>query len=229
MSAKNTAVFGLYPDETEVVEAIEELKRSGFRTTDLSILLPENLGSKDIGHEKHTKAPEGAVAGGIAGAVIGGALGWVLSAGVISIPFAGADALISAGSVMAILAGIGAFSVLGAILGGLAGWFSPEYEAKRYDGRIRTGGVLLSVHCDNADWRLRAKETLRHTGARGIASAVESKADFGASEKPRLRGTGCEVPRHKSFLHGAPADPSMDPAAESRVLNMWNTERHPLG
>ena len=74
-----------------------------------------------------------------------------------------------------------------------------------------------------------AKETLRHTGARGIASAVESKADFGASEKPRLRGTGCEVPRHKSFLHGAPADPSMDPAAESRVLNMWNTERHPLG
>src|SRR2546426_643094 len=112
MSAKNTAVFGLYPDETEVVEAIEELKRAGFRMTDLSILLPENLGSKDIGHEKHTKAPEGAVAGGIAGAVIGGAQGWVLSAGVISIPFAGADALISAGSVMAILAGIGAFSVL---------------------------------------------------------------------------------------------------------------------
>src|SRR5579863_4567207 len=77
MSAKNTAVFGLYPDETELLEAIEQLKGAGFRTADLSILLPENLGSKDIGHEKHTKAPEGALAGGIAGAVIGGALGWL--------------------------------------------------------------------------------------------------------------------------------------------------------
>ena len=84
MSAKNTAVFGLYPDETELLEAIEELKCAGFRTTDLSMLVPENLGSKDIGHEKHSKAPEGAVAGGIAGAVIGGALAWLSSAGVIS-------------------------------------------------------------------------------------------------------------------------------------------------
>src|SRR2546428_8001315 len=86
MSAKNTAVFGLYPDETELLEAIEELKCAGFRTTDLSMLVPENLGSKDIGHEKHSKAPEGAVAGGIAGAMIGGALAWLRSAGGIALP-----------------------------------------------------------------------------------------------------------------------------------------------
>jgi len=204
MSAKNTAVFGLYPDETELLEAIEELKCAGFRTTDLSMLVPENLGSKDIGHEKHSKAPEGAVAGGIAGAVIGGALAWLSSAGVIALPLVSADTLLAAGLVMAILAGVGAFGVLGAILGGFIGGLSPEYEAKRYSGRIRSGSVLLSVHCDNADWRLRAKQSLRHTGARGVASAIESKADFGASEKPKWRVIGGEVPKHKSFLHPAP-------------------------
>ena len=204
MSAKNTAVFGLYPDETELLEAIEELKCAGFRTTDLSMLVPENLGSKDIGHEKHSKAPEGAVAGGIAGAVIGGALAWLSSAGVIALPLVSADTLIAAGFVMAILAGVGAFGVLGAILGGFIGGFSPEYEAKRYVGRIRSGGVLLSVHCDNADWRLRAKQSLRHTGARGVASAIESKADFGASEKPKWRVPAGEIPRHKHFLQPTP-------------------------
>jgi len=90
--------------------------------------------------------------------------------------------------------------MLGAMVGALVGGFSPEYEAKRYVGRVRSGGALLSVHCDNAEWRLRAKETLRHTGARGIASAMEAKADFGASEKPKMRLPGGEVPRHKTFL-----------------------------
>jgi hypothetical protein len=217
MSAKNTAVFGLYPDETELAEALEELKRRGFRTTDFSMLLPENLGSKDIGHEKHTKAPEGAVAGGMLGAVIGGALAWLGRAGLIEIPFTSADALIAAGQAMAILAGIGAFGLLGAILGAFLGGFWPEYEAKRYEGRTRSGAVLLSVHCDSADWRLRAKETLRHTGARGIASAVESKADFGASEKPRLRLLGSDVLRHKSFLQPAPPDSPMDQSAGRAV------------
>ncbi len=195
MSAKNTAVFGLYPDETELLEAIEELKCAGFRTTDLSMLVPENLGSKDIGHEKHSKAPEGAVAGGIAGAIVGGALGWLSSAGAIALPFVSGDTLINTSLAMAILAGVGAFGVVGAILGGFGGGFSPEYEAKRYVGR---------VHCDNADWRLRAKQSLRHTGARGVASAVESKADFGATEKPKWRVPAGEIPRHKHFLQPTP-------------------------
>src|SRR5712692_7137954 len=102
MSRKNTAVFGIYPDETELVDAIQHLNRAGFRTTDLSILLPENLGSKDIGHEKHTKAPEGAMAGGITGAVIAGALGWLTSTGVITPMIAGAET-----PIVAVLTGIG--------------------------------------------------------------------------------------------------------------------------
>jgi hypothetical protein len=195
MPEKNTAVFGLYPDETELVEAIEQLKGAGFRTTDLSMLLPENLGSKDIGHEKHTKAPEGALAGGITGAVIGGALGWLSSAGMITPSIAGADTLI-----VAIFTGIGALGVLGGIIGALLGACRPEYEAKRYQGRIRSGGVLLSVHCDNAHWRLRAKSVLHSTGARSIASNIESKADFGGSEKPRARAQVNGLIRHRTFL-----------------------------
>src|ERR1700730_18099040 len=144
MSGKNTAVFGLYPDETELVEGIDQLKGAGFRTTDPSILLPENLGSKDIGHEKHTKAPEGALAGGIVGVVIGGVLGWLSIVGMVpSIPGAGT-------LIVAILTGIGALGTLGAMIGALLGAGRPEYEAKRYEGRMRSGGVLLSVHCDTS-------------------------------------------------------------------------------
>src|SRR5579872_5601132 len=171
MSTGNTAVFGLYPDENEVAEAIGQLERTGFRTADISILLPENLGTKDLGHEKHTKAPEGAVAGGILGAIVGGVLAYLMNSAVIPLPADSfAQSMASANPVLAVLAGMGALTVLGAIVGGLLGAARPEYEAKRYDGRVRCGNVLLSVHCDDADWRGRAKETLRRTGARGISS-----------------------------------------------------------
>jgi hypothetical protein len=208
MSGRNTAVFGLYPDETELVEGIEQLKGAGFRTADLSILLPENLGSKDIGHEKHTKAPEGAVVGGIVGVLIGGALGWLTSMGMIMPPITGAGTLI-----VAILTGIGAVGTLGAIIGALFGACSPEYEAKRYEGRMRSGGVLLSVHCDNAHWRIRAKNALRNTGARSIASNTESKADFGRSEKPIPRAQVNGLLKRRTFLT---TERSISPSEEPR-------------
>jgi len=224
MSGKNTAVFGIYPDETEIVDAIEHFKRAGFRTTDLSILLPENLGSKDIGHEKHTKAPEGAIAGGIVGAVIGGGLGWLTSVGMIPPSIAGAGTLIAA-----ILMGIGAFGTLGAVIGGLLGALRPEYEAKRYEGRMRSGGVLLSVHCDNADWRVRAKNVFRNTGARGVASASESKADFGQSEKPKPRAQVNGTIRHRTFLTAErSASFSEEPrSAEPPLVEVHETGRRP--
>jgi hypothetical protein len=214
MPGKNTAVFGLYPDETEVVDAIEQLKGTGFRATDLSVLLPENLGSKDIGHEKHTKAPEGALIGGFVGALIGGTLGWLTSVGLLTPSIPGAGTLI-----VAILTGVGALGTLGAIIGGLLGACQPEYEAKRYEGRIRAGGVLLSVHCDNADWRVRAKKVLHNTGARGVASAVESKADFGRSEKPTPRAQVNGIIRHRTFLAAtAPRTLSEDSLPSEPVL-----------
>jgi hypothetical protein len=224
MSGKNTAVFGLYPDQAELVEGIDQLKGAGFRTTDLSVLLPENVGSKDIGHEKHTKAPEGAIAGGVVGAVIGGALGWLSSMGVTpSIPGAGT-------LIVSVLTGIGALGTLGAIIGALLGVGRPEYEAKRYEGRMRSGGVLLSVHCDTADWRIRAKNVLRNTGARSIAAASESKADFGRSQKPRPRAqmNGIGIGHGTLLPVARPASLSEEPLPSRPVLvDFCDAERRP--
>jgi hypothetical protein len=187
MAGKNTAAFGIYPDQATVGEAVEAFKRSGFRNTDISVLFPENLGNKDFAHEKHTKAPEGATAGASTGAIIGGALGWLAGIGALAIP--GIGAFIAAGPIVAVLSGIGAGGVVGGVAGSLIGIGIPEYEAKRYEGRIRSGGILLSVHCDNSDWTKRAKEILVQTGATDIATTTEAKADFGASDKPEPRGS----------------------------------------
>jgi hypothetical protein len=190
--AKNIAVFGIYPDRVAVEEGVEHFRRAGFRDTDISVLLPENQGTKDFAHEKHTKAPEGVTSGVVAGGITGGVLGLLTGIGAIAIP--GLGPLIAAGPIVAALAGAGAVGTLGGIVGALAGLGIPEYEARRYEGRIREGGVLLSVHCDNADWVRRAKGVLRETGAQDIASAGELRGDFANADKPmprvRTAGTG---------------------------------------
>ncbi len=185
MAGKNMAAFGIYPDQTTVSEAVDALKRAGFRNTDISVLFPENMGSKDFGHEKHTKAPEGAVAGASSGAIIGGALGWLAGIGALAIP--GIGPFVAAGPILAMLSGIGVGGTVGGFTGALIGVGIPEYEAKRYEGRIRNGGILLSVHCDNTDWAKRAKEVLEHTGASDIATSGEAKADFAVTERPVAR------------------------------------------
>ena len=185
MSGRNTAAFGIYPDQTTVGEAVDALKHAGFRNTDISVLFPENTGSKDFGHEKHTKAPEGAVAGASSGAILGGALGWLVGIGALAIP--GVGPFVAAGPIVAMLSGIGVGGTVGGFTGALIGVGIPEYEAKRYEGRIRNGGILLSVHCDSSDWAKRAKEVLEHTGASDIATTGEAKADFGVTEKPTPR------------------------------------------
>jgi hypothetical protein len=185
MAGKNMAAFGIYPDQTTVSEAVDALKRAGFRSTDISVLFPENMGSKDFGHEKHTKAPEGAVAGASSGAIIGGALGWLAGIGALAIP--GIGPFVAAGPIVAMLSGIGVGGTLGGFTGALVGVGIPEYEAKRYEGRIRNGGILLSVHCDNTDWAKRAKEVLEHTGAGDISTSGEAKADYAVTERPLPR------------------------------------------
>lgn len=186
MSGKNTSAFGIYPDQVAVGEGVDALKRAGFRSTDISVLFPENVGNKDFAHEKHTKAPEGAVAGASTGAIIGGALGWLVGIGALAIP--GIGPFIAAGPIVAALSGIGAGGAFGGFAGALIGIGIPEYEAKRYEGRIRNGGILLSVHCDNSDWTKRAKEILELSGASDISTTSEAKADFNSTEKPLPRG-----------------------------------------
>jgi len=185
MAGKNTAVFGIYHDRIGAEEAVDTLRAAGFRNTDISVLFQENEGTKDFAHEKNTKAPEGATAGGIVGGIAGGVLGWLTGIGALMIP--GLGPLIAAGPILAALAGVGAVGAVGGLIGGLVGMGLPEYEAKRFEGRIRQGGVLLSVHCDNDDWVKRAKDVLRQTGGEDIGSAGESGADFSVSDKPMLR------------------------------------------
>jgi len=184
----NTAVFGIYRDRRHVEGGVDALLDEGFRAADISVLLPDNVGTKDFAHEKHTKAPEGAATGAGTGAVVGGTLGLLAGIGALAIP--GLGPFIAAGPIMGALAGAGTGGVVGGVIGGLVGLGMPEYEAKRYEGLIKEGRVLLSVHCDNADWVKRAKEILQRTGAQDIASTGESGADYAQSDKPKVRHGG---------------------------------------
>src|SRR5207237_301690 len=187
MSGKNTAVFGIYRTREGVEAMVDELRDAGFRNTDISVLFPENVGTKDFAHEKATKAPEGTATGAGTGAVIGGTLGWLAGIGVLAIP--GVGPLIAAGPIVAALTGVGVGGALGGLTGALIGMGIPEYEDKRYEGRVREGGILLSVHSDNSEWTRKAKDILERTGAEDVSSAGEAKADFAKTDKPLPRAS----------------------------------------
>src|SRR5438132_6251269 len=184
MAGKNTAVFGIYRTYREADAAVDALRVAGFRNTDISVLFPENVGTKDFAHEKGTKAPEGAATGAGTGAVVGGTLGWLMGIGALTIP--GLGPFIAAGPIMAALAGAGVGGAVGGLTGALIGMGIPEYEAKRYQGRVTKGGILLSVHSDNSDWTKRAKDILERTAAEDIASTGEE----GVSEKEESKPVG---------------------------------------
>jgi hypothetical protein len=180
--SKNIAVYGIYRNRQMVEHAVEALKDAGFRNTDISVLFPESGGTKDFAIEKETKAPEGAATGAGTGAVIGGALGWLAGIGFLAIP--GIGPFIAAGPIMAALAGVGAGGVVGGIAGALIGMGIPEYEANRYEGHIKKGGILLSLHTDDTGWKKKGKEILERTGAEDISSKGESSADYDVSDRP---------------------------------------------
>ena len=186
MAGKGTAAFGIYASREMAENAVDRMLAAGFRNEDISVLLQDNVGTKDLAHEKHTKAPEGTTAGVLAGGIIGGTIGLLAHVGVLALP--GLGPLIAAGPIIAALSGIGSGGVLGGIIGALVGFGIPEYEAKRYEGRIKEGGILLSVHCDNAEWVAKAKHVLKETCAEDIAYAGEQAADLASSEKPVSRG-----------------------------------------
>jgi hypothetical protein len=187
MAGKNTAVFGIYPAYASVESGVDALQAAGFRNTDISVLFPENEGTKDFAHKKETKAPEGATTGATTGAIVGGGLGWLAGIGALAIP--GLGPFIAAGPIMAALAGVGVGGAVGGITGALIGMGIPEYEAKRYEGRIKEGGILLSVHSDSSEWTKKAKDILERTGAQDIASTGEASADFSKSDRPMQRAS----------------------------------------
>jgi hypothetical protein len=171
MANKTKAVFGIYPSVTRAEQAVDTLERAGFASADISVLLPDSESSKEFAHEKNTKAPEGTAAGVTAGGAVGGTLGLLAGIGALAIP--GVGPLIAAGPIMGALAGLGVGGAVGGLIGALVGMGIPEYEAKRYEGRIKEGGVLLSVHCDTSDELARAKDLLKETGAEDISSTGE--------------------------------------------------------
>lgn len=176
MAGKNTAVFGIFRDRLQVERAVDEFKRWGFRSNDISVLFPELDSTKEFAHEKHTKAPEGAAAGAGTGAVLGGAFGWLVGIGALAIP--GLGPFIAAGPIMAALAGAGVGGTVGGLTGALVGLGIPEYEAKRYEGIVKKGGILVSVHSDDSQWTDKAKHIFKTLGAADIDSTGEASADI---------------------------------------------------
>src|ERR1700730_285446 len=171
MPDNKTSAAGIYPTRESVERATDNLVKSGFQSSDISVLLPENLGSKAIGTGKATKAQEGAVSG----AVLGGTVGLLAGIGALAIP--GVGPLIAAEPVVAALTGVGVGGAVGGATGALVGLGISEHEAEHYEGRLRKGGILLSVLCDTSEETKRAKEILDRTGAEDISSAGEASLD----------------------------------------------------
>jgi D-serine deaminase-like pyridoxal phosphate-dependent protein len=171
MHSQNRSVFGIYHSPNATERAVDHLLTAGFSHSDISVLLPDDESLRSWAHEKSTKAPEGAATGVTAGGVIGGTLGLLAGIGALAIP--GVGPLIAAGPIMAALAGLGVGGAFGGIAGALVGLGIPEYEAKRLVGKVRDGGILLSVHCDAPEEIAAANDALSATGAQDISSANE--------------------------------------------------------
>jgi len=184
--AKNKAVFGIYSTQSSMENAVGMLKAENFSNSDVAVLYPESMSSHDLGTEKSTKAPEGATAGAGSGAVLGGVLGWLVGIGSLAIP--GVGPFIAAGPIVAALAGAGVGGAVGGVTGALVGMGIPEYEAKRYEGRLAKGGILLSVHCDTSEEIDRAKKILERTGAEDVSSTSESSVKSGDKSKSATPG-----------------------------------------
>ena len=176
MTQKGTAVFGIFNDRAEADAATSRLQSAGFKNSEISVLFPDKEGTKQFAHEKNTKAPEGAATGAGTGAVLGGTLGWLVGIGALAIP--GVGPFIAAGPIMAALAGAGVGGTVGGITGALVGMGIPEFEAKRYEGMVKNGGILMSIHSEDPTWTKKGKAVLEESGARDIAATGESRGEL---------------------------------------------------
>ena len=167
------AVFCLARTEAQAIRIVDQLKAAGFSHHDISVLFPDKAGTRDFAHEQHTKAPEGAAAGAGTGGVLGGTLGWLVGIGALAIP--GLGPFIAAGPIMAALSGAAAGAALGGLTGALIGLGIPEYEAKRYEGKVKEGNLLISVHTENSTERARARQIFEQEGAEDIADTAEAR------------------------------------------------------
>jgi hypothetical protein len=166
------AVFGIARSEAQAIAIADQLRAAGFSENDISVLFPDKKGTRDFAHEQHTKAPEGAATGATGGAILGGALGWLVGIGSLAIP--GLGPFIAAGPIMAALAGAAGGAAAGGLTGALIGMGIPEYEAKRYEGKVKEGKILMSAHTEDSKERERAKEIFEKNGAEDISYTSEA-------------------------------------------------------
>ncbi|WP_035355994.1 hypothetical protein [Edaphobacter aggregans] len=204
MSSKNTAVYGIYATPGTAEAAVDRLLARGFTNAAISVLLPDNESTRAFAHEKSTKAPEGTATGATTGGVVGGTLGLLAGIGALAIP--GAGPLIAAGPIMATLAGAGVGGAVGGLVGALVGMGIPEYEAKRYEGAVKDGGVLLSVHCDTSEQIDVAKDVLKESGATDISSSGEA-------------GSSSHAGAHATYGDLSSRDDASDRVLEQERLN----------
>jgi uncharacterized protein (TIGR02271 family) len=167
------AVFGICQNEQQASNIVSQLKQGGFSNNDISVLFPDKKGTKDFAHEKNTKAPEGATTGGVSGGVLGGVFGWLVGVGALAIP--GLGPFVAAGPIAAALSGAAVGAGTGGLIGALVGLGIPEYEAKRYEGKLRDGNIFISVHSDNSDETSRATDIFKRAGATDVSSTSEEK------------------------------------------------------
>jgi hypothetical protein len=194
MAGKNTAAFGIFKSRLQAERAVDALMAAGFRSDDISVLAPDQETTRQFATEKNTKAPEAAATGAVAGGAIGGTLGLLAGIGALAIP--GLGPFIAAGPIMGALSGLGVGAAAGGLVGALVGMGLPEYEAKRYEGRVKDGGILMSVHCDDSDWVGRAKELLERSGAEDISSAGEKAASTHGVETRRATSGGTDYEKY---------------------------------
>ena len=165
------SLFCIIDSEERAASIVTQLKEAGFSSNDISALLPDKTGTKDFAHEQHTKAPEGATAGAGLGGLVGGALGWMAGIGALAVP--GLGPFIAAGPIMGALSGVAVGGAAGGLVGVLIGYSIPEYEAKRYEGKIKDGNILVSIHTETSDDQFRARKTLERHNAKDIVTAGE--------------------------------------------------------
>ena len=166
------AVFCIAQTYAQAERIVDSLKNAGFMNNDISVLLPDKEGTRDFAHEKSTKAPEGAAAGAGTGGVLGGVLGWLVGIGSLAIP--GVGPFVAAGPIMAALGGAAVGATVGGLTGALVGLGIPEFEAKRYEGKLRQGHILISVHSENSMETDRAKQIFETAGAHDISTSTEA-------------------------------------------------------
>lgn len=213
----NHAVYGIANTPEQAESIVTRLQSVGIQTSDVSVLFPDKAGTRDFAHEKNTKAPEGATTGGLAGMGVGGALGLLAGIGALAIP--GVGPLIAAGPIMAALSGAAVGGATGGLIGALVGLGIPELEAKQYEGKVRAGNILISVHTENADERSRAKQALEEAGATDVSSTSEASVpkDSRATERVVKAEFNGEVTRGSSDASDRNAADEADRARASTV------------